>query len=207
MTRAWTRSCAACSVRKGLIFLMLCSANLQDRAVFAMCSLKVSWSSNMNKYRIVIIKSTIPLSDTESVVLTVHTVEQVSESFLSLSLSFSGTHAFAVDLLSSSRAGLRAELWFTTGHKQHLHTLVSTGTTPDLTTHTTAGWQCGNSFAHFTSKYLKIEEKKEINILENIKNIYLKYFYNTINIIFKCIIYFIILYHKCIILYFLCNKF
>ncbi len=26
---------------KGLIFLMLCSANLQDRAVFAMCSLKV----------------------------------------------------------------------------------------------------------------------------------------------------------------------
>ncbi len=43
MTRAWTRSCAACSVRKGLIFLMLCSANLQDRAVFAMCSLKVSW--------------------------------------------------------------------------------------------------------------------------------------------------------------------
>ncbi len=41
MTRAWTRSCAACCVRKGLIFLMLCSANLQDRAVFAMCSLKV----------------------------------------------------------------------------------------------------------------------------------------------------------------------
>ncbi len=38
MTRAWTRSCAACSVRKGLIFLMLCSLNLQDRAVFAMCS-------------------------------------------------------------------------------------------------------------------------------------------------------------------------
>ncbi len=33
MTRAWTRSCAACSVRKGQIFLMLCSANLQDRAV------------------------------------------------------------------------------------------------------------------------------------------------------------------------------
>ncbi len=47
MTRAWTRSCAACSVRKGLIFLMLCSANLQDRAVFAMCSLKVSWSSKI----------------------------------------------------------------------------------------------------------------------------------------------------------------
>ncbi len=47
MTRAWTRSCAACSVRKGLIFLMLCSANLQDRAVFAMCSLKVSWSSEI----------------------------------------------------------------------------------------------------------------------------------------------------------------
>ncbi len=40
MTRAWTRSCVACSVRKGLIFLMLCSANLQDRAVFAMCSWK-----------------------------------------------------------------------------------------------------------------------------------------------------------------------
>ncbi len=47
MTRAWTRSCAACCVRKGLIFLMLCSANLQDRAVFAMCSLKVSWSSKI----------------------------------------------------------------------------------------------------------------------------------------------------------------
>ncbi len=47
MTRAWTRSCAACSVRKGLIFLMLCSANLQDRAVFVMCSLKVSWSSKI----------------------------------------------------------------------------------------------------------------------------------------------------------------
>ncbi len=30
MTRAWTRSCAACSVRKGLIFLMLWSANRQD---------------------------------------------------------------------------------------------------------------------------------------------------------------------------------
>ncbi len=43
MTRAWTRSCAACSVRKDLIFLMWWSANLQDRAVFAMCSLKVSW--------------------------------------------------------------------------------------------------------------------------------------------------------------------
>ncbi len=39
--------CAACSVRKGLIFLMLWSANLQDRAVFAMCSLKVSWSSKI----------------------------------------------------------------------------------------------------------------------------------------------------------------
>ncbi len=47
MTRAWTRSCAACSVRKGLIFLMLCSANLQDRAVFAMCSLKGSLSSKI----------------------------------------------------------------------------------------------------------------------------------------------------------------
>ncbi len=47
MTRAWTRSCAACSVRKGLIFLMLCNANLQDRAVFVMWSLKVSWSSNI----------------------------------------------------------------------------------------------------------------------------------------------------------------
>ncbi len=42
-----TRSYAACSVRKGLIFLMLCSANLQDRAVFAKCSLKVSWSSKI----------------------------------------------------------------------------------------------------------------------------------------------------------------
>ncbi len=47
MTRAWTRSCAACSVRKGPIFLMLCSANLQDRAFFAMCSLKVSCSSKI----------------------------------------------------------------------------------------------------------------------------------------------------------------
>ncbi len=47
MTRAWTRSCAACSIRKGLIFLMLCNANLQDRAVFAMCSLKVSVSSKI----------------------------------------------------------------------------------------------------------------------------------------------------------------
>ncbi len=47
MTRAWTRSCAACSVRKGLIFLMLCNANLQDRAVFGMWSLKVSWSSKI----------------------------------------------------------------------------------------------------------------------------------------------------------------
>ncbi len=47
MTRAWTRSCAACSVRKGPIFLMLWSANLQDWAVFAMCSLKVSWSSKI----------------------------------------------------------------------------------------------------------------------------------------------------------------
>ncbi len=45
MTRAWT-SCAACCVRKGLIFLMLCNTN-QDRAVFAMWSLKVSWSSKI----------------------------------------------------------------------------------------------------------------------------------------------------------------
>ncbi len=36
-----------CCVRKGLIFLMLCSANLQDRAVFAMWSLKASWSSKI----------------------------------------------------------------------------------------------------------------------------------------------------------------
>ncbi len=47
MTRAWTRSCAACSIRKCLIFLMLCKANLQDQAVFAMWSLKVSWSSKI----------------------------------------------------------------------------------------------------------------------------------------------------------------
>ncbi len=45
--RAWTRSHAACSVRKGLIFLMLCSTNLQDRAVFTMCTLKVCWSSKI----------------------------------------------------------------------------------------------------------------------------------------------------------------
>ncbi len=47
MTRAWKISCAACSVRKGLIFLRMCSANVQDRSVFAMCSLKVSWSSKI----------------------------------------------------------------------------------------------------------------------------------------------------------------
>ncbi len=33
--------------QEGPDFLMLCSANLQDRAVFAMCSLKVSWSSKI----------------------------------------------------------------------------------------------------------------------------------------------------------------
>ncbi len=33
--------------KEGLIFLMLCSANLQDQAVFAMWSLKVSWSSKI----------------------------------------------------------------------------------------------------------------------------------------------------------------
>ncbi len=54
MTRAWTRSCAACSVRKGLIFLMLWSANLQDRAVFTMCSLKVSWSSRVTRITFVL---------------------------------------------------------------------------------------------------------------------------------------------------------
>ncbi len=47
MTRAGTRSCVACGVRKGLIFLMLCNANRQDRAVFIMWSLKVSWSSKI----------------------------------------------------------------------------------------------------------------------------------------------------------------
>ncbi len=31
----------------GLIFLMLCNSNLQDQAVFAMWSLKVSWSSKI----------------------------------------------------------------------------------------------------------------------------------------------------------------
>ncbi len=35
------------AVRKGLIFLMLCNTNRQDRAVFAMWSLKVSWSSKI----------------------------------------------------------------------------------------------------------------------------------------------------------------
>ncbi len=44
ITRAWTRSCAVYSVRKSLIFLMLCNENLQDQAVFAIWSLKVSWS-------------------------------------------------------------------------------------------------------------------------------------------------------------------
>ncbi len=42
MTRAWTRHWAAYCVRKGLIFLMSCSANMQDRAVFAMWSLKIT---------------------------------------------------------------------------------------------------------------------------------------------------------------------
>ncbi len=42
-----TRSCAACCVRKGLIRLMLCNANLQDLAVFAMWYFKVSWSSKI----------------------------------------------------------------------------------------------------------------------------------------------------------------
>ncbi len=41
------KSCAACSVRKGLIFLMRCSANQHDQAVFVMCSLKVSWPSKI----------------------------------------------------------------------------------------------------------------------------------------------------------------
>ncbi len=41
-TRAWTRSCAACSDRKGLIFLMLYKANLQDRAVVAIWSVKLN---------------------------------------------------------------------------------------------------------------------------------------------------------------------
>ncbi len=38
-----------CSVlcKEGLFFLMLCSANMQDQAVFAMWSLKVSWSSKI----------------------------------------------------------------------------------------------------------------------------------------------------------------
>ncbi len=35
-TRAWTRSGEACSERKGLIFLILHKANLQDWAVLAM---------------------------------------------------------------------------------------------------------------------------------------------------------------------------
>ncbi len=47
MTRVLTRSCVACCVRKGLIFLILCNANLQDRAVFSMWSLKVGWSSEI----------------------------------------------------------------------------------------------------------------------------------------------------------------
>ncbi len=40
-----TRSCVACSERKGMIFLMVNKANLQDRAVLVMWSEKVSWSS------------------------------------------------------------------------------------------------------------------------------------------------------------------
>ncbi len=48
MARAWTRSSVACCARKGLIFLMLCNANRQDWAVFAMWPLKVSWSSEIS---------------------------------------------------------------------------------------------------------------------------------------------------------------
>ncbi len=44
-TRAWTRSCATCSDRKGLIFLMLYKANLQDWAFVAIFSVKLNWSS------------------------------------------------------------------------------------------------------------------------------------------------------------------
>ncbi len=40
--RAWTMSCAACSDRKNLIFLTLYKANLQDRAVVAMWSVKLN---------------------------------------------------------------------------------------------------------------------------------------------------------------------
>ncbi len=36
----------ACSERKGLIFLILYNANLQDQAVLVMCSVKFSLSSN-----------------------------------------------------------------------------------------------------------------------------------------------------------------
>ncbi len=43
-TRAWTRSCVACSGRKGLIFLKLYNANLQDWAVLVMWSEKFSLS-------------------------------------------------------------------------------------------------------------------------------------------------------------------
>lgn len=65
---------------------------------------------------------------------------------MSLSLSLSGTHAAVVYLLSGSRAGLRAELRFTAGHKQRLHTLVSTGNTPAPATHTTARGQSESIF-------------------------------------------------------------
>ncbi len=44
-TRAWTRSCVACSEWKGLIFLILYNANLHDRAVLVMWSVKFSLSS------------------------------------------------------------------------------------------------------------------------------------------------------------------
>ncbi len=69
MTRAWTRSCAACSVRKGLIFLMLWSANLQDRAVFAMCSLKVSWSSRVTRKTLVLWIGNQPIIDASVVII------------------------------------------------------------------------------------------------------------------------------------------
>ncbi len=47
MTRVWTRSWVACSVRKDLIFMMLCCVNLNDHAFFKTCSLKDSWSSRI----------------------------------------------------------------------------------------------------------------------------------------------------------------
>jgi len=48
MTRAWTRGCATLTDRNSLIFLMLCSANLHDRAIVEIWVEMLSWLSKTN---------------------------------------------------------------------------------------------------------------------------------------------------------------